>query len=102
MTKPSLKLASPTPIYGTVPPRRRPNAELRPREYLTEAEVERLMKAAGKNRNGHRDAQHGPAGLPARASSRRTGDAALGQRGLGTRQVACEPGQERLALRAPR
>src|SRR5271169_7003723 len=56
MTKPSLKLASPTPIYGTVPPRRRPNAELRPREYLTEAEVGRLMKAAGENRNGHRDA----------------------------------------------
>jgi type 1 fimbriae regulatory protein FimB/type 1 fimbriae regulatory protein FimE len=29
---------------------------LRTREYLTEAEVERLMKAAGKNRWGHRDA----------------------------------------------
>jgi len=56
MTKSSLKLASPTPIYGTVPPRRRPNADLRPREYLTEAEVGRLMKAAGENRNGHRDA----------------------------------------------
>ncbi len=55
MAKPNLKLVSPTPIYGTVPPRRRPKAELRPREYLTEAEVGRLMKAAGKNRNGHRD-----------------------------------------------
>ena len=28
----------------------------RPREYLTEREVERLMKAAGDNRHGHRDA----------------------------------------------
>src|SRR5271154_1571580 len=56
MAKPNLRLLSETPINGTVPPRRRPNAELRPREYLTEAEVERLMKAAGKNWNGHRDA----------------------------------------------
>jgi integrase len=56
MAKPSLKLLSPTLINGTVPPRRRTNTELRPREYLTEAEVGRLMKAAGKNRNGHRDA----------------------------------------------
>ena len=28
----------------------------RPREYLTEREIERLMKAAGENRWGHRDA----------------------------------------------
>ncbi len=56
MAKPNLKLVSSTHINGTVPPRRRPNAELRPREYLTEAEVGRLMKAAGENRNGHRDA----------------------------------------------
>jgi type 1 fimbriae regulatory protein FimB/type 1 fimbriae regulatory protein FimE len=33
-----------------------PNADLRTREYLTEAEVERLMTAARKNRSGHRDA----------------------------------------------
>src|SRR5271170_1745081 len=57
MANAKLKLVSPTPVNGTVqPPRRRPNAELRPREYLTEAEVERLMKAARDNRNGHRDA----------------------------------------------
>jgi hypothetical protein len=36
-------------------PRRRPNSELRSREHLTVAEVERLMKAAKKNRWGHRD-----------------------------------------------
>jgi type 1 fimbriae regulatory protein FimB/type 1 fimbriae regulatory protein FimE len=29
---------------------------VRSREYLTEVEVERLIKAAGDNRNGHRDA----------------------------------------------
>jgi type 1 fimbriae regulatory protein FimB/type 1 fimbriae regulatory protein FimE len=33
-----------------------PNANYRTREYLTEREVERLMKAAGDNRHGHRDA----------------------------------------------
>jgi integrase len=32
------------------------NAQYRTREYLTEREVERLMKAAGNNRHGHRDA----------------------------------------------
>ena len=37
-------------------PKRRPNRELRRREHLTEAEVERLMKAARENRWGHRDA----------------------------------------------
>jgi integrase len=37
-------------------PRRRPNAELRRREHLTEAEVERLTEAAKGNRWGNRDA----------------------------------------------
>lgn len=38
------------------PPRRKPNAETRPREYLTPAEVERLMAAAGQvGRHRHRD-----------------------------------------------
>jgi hypothetical protein len=41
---------------GTVPPRRKPNGELRTREYLTETEVERLIKAAKANRYGQRDA----------------------------------------------
>ena len=31
-------------------------ANRRPREYLTEREIERLMTAAGDNRWGHRDA----------------------------------------------
>jgi integrase len=37
-------------------PRRRPNAELRRREHLTEAEVERLIEVAKGNRWGLRDA----------------------------------------------
>jgi integrase len=56
MPKSQLRLVSPRAVNGTVPPRRVPNAELRTREYLTEAEVERLIKAAKANRQGQRDA----------------------------------------------
>ena len=54
--KPRLKIVAPTTINRTVAPKRRPNAELRTREYLTETEIGKLIKAAGKNRWGHRDA----------------------------------------------
>ena len=37
-------------------PARPPNAELRTREYLTPAEVEKLIKEARQGRYGHRDA----------------------------------------------
>ena len=43
-------LCAPTSVSVTV---RRPS---RPREYLTEREIEKLIKAAGDNRWGHRDA----------------------------------------------
>src|SRR5262245_51077168 len=56
MAKSHLKLVTPTAKKRTVAPRRRRNGDLRTREYLTEAEVERLMKAATGNRWGHRDA----------------------------------------------
>jgi site-specific recombinase XerD len=56
MVKSHLKLVTPATVNRTVRPKRRPNAELRTREYLTEAEVERLMAAAKVNRWGHRDA----------------------------------------------
>jgi type 1 fimbriae regulatory protein FimB/type 1 fimbriae regulatory protein FimE len=56
MAKSHLKLVTPATVKRTVPPRRPPNADLRTREYLTEAEVERLMAAARSNRWGHRDA----------------------------------------------
>ena len=56
MGKPRLKLVAPATVNRTVMPVRRPNAELRRREHLTEAEVERLMEAAKGNRWGLRDA----------------------------------------------
>jgi hypothetical protein len=56
MAKSHLKLVTPAILNRTVTPTRLPNADLRTREYLTEAEVERLMNAARKNRWGHRDA----------------------------------------------
>ena len=56
MRKSALQLVTPTTVLRTVMPKRRPNAELRTREHLTEAEVERLMAKAKDNRWGHRDA----------------------------------------------
>ena len=59
MAKSHLKLVPPATVNRTVqpvPPGRRPNAELRSREHLTEAEIERLIDAAKGNRHGHRDA----------------------------------------------
>jgi integrase len=56
MAKSQLRLVKPATVNRTVTPRRPPNRDLRTREYLTEAEVERLMEIAGRNRHGHRDA----------------------------------------------
>jgi len=56
MAKGHLKRVTPAAVNRTVTPKRPPNSKLRTREYLTEAEVERLMNAAKKNRRGHRDA----------------------------------------------
>jgi len=56
MAKPRLRLVSPATVKRTVAtPRRRPNVELRPREHLTEREVEKLIQAAKANRHGARD-----------------------------------------------
>jgi integrase len=60
MIKSHLALVAPSTNNGTVadhsrPPRRRRNAEVRTREYLTDLEVERLIAAAKRNRWGHRD-----------------------------------------------
>jgi len=70
MGKPLLKLVKPPIDFGAVPaetksnppckrppkpPCKRPNIEVRTREYLTEGEVERLIKAAARNRYVHRD-----------------------------------------------
>jgi integrase len=56
MTKAHMKLVAPSIENRTVTPTRLPNAALRTREHLTEAEVERLMNAARRNRWAHRDA----------------------------------------------
>jgi integrase len=57
MGKSHLKLVAPSTENRTVAmPTRKPNAELRTREYLTDAEVAELMGAAKDNRYGHRDA----------------------------------------------
>ena len=56
MLKHHLKLVTPAALNRTVTPSRLPNVALRTREYLTEAEVERLIRAAQRNRWGHRDA----------------------------------------------
>jgi type 1 fimbriae regulatory protein FimB/type 1 fimbriae regulatory protein FimE len=50
------RLVAPITENRTVTPKRRKNADLRTREYLTDAEVERLQDAAKANRWGHRDA----------------------------------------------
>jgi type 1 fimbriae regulatory protein FimB/type 1 fimbriae regulatory protein FimE len=57
MGKTHLRLAAPGTVKRTVAlPLRRKNAQLRTREYLTDAEVSKLMEAAKGNRWGHRDA----------------------------------------------
>jgi integrase len=56
MVNTHLKLVTPSIVNRTVTPKRLPNVDLRTREHLTEAEVERVMNAAKKNRWGHRDA----------------------------------------------
>jgi integrase len=56
VAKSHLQLIPPATEKRTVRPTRRPNADLRTREYLTEAEVERLLKASKGNRWALRDA----------------------------------------------
>src|SRR5262252_2993431 len=57
MGNPSTRSDPSTIVNRTVTPRRPPNAQLRPREYLTPKEVEALQDAARKRgRHGHRDA----------------------------------------------
>jgi integrase len=56
MAKPRLKIVTPTTEKRTVTLTRRPNKELRTREHLFKAEVDKLMRAAGGNRWGHRNA----------------------------------------------
>jgi integrase len=52
---PNLRVVEPNNIFRKVPSRR-PNAEMRTREYLTPHEVEKLIVAAKLGRHGHRNA----------------------------------------------
>jgi type 1 fimbriae regulatory protein FimB/type 1 fimbriae regulatory protein FimE len=58
LTKSARRKRSPTLLNGTVPPPRRFNKDVRPREYLTPKEVDRLILASrkSKRRYGLRDA----------------------------------------------
>jgi type 1 fimbriae regulatory protein FimB/type 1 fimbriae regulatory protein FimE len=57
MTNSPLRLVAPTNQKRTVVmPIRKPNAELRTREFLTQAEIDKLIDATKWNRWGHRDA----------------------------------------------
>ena len=55
MAKTRLELVAPATVKRTVMPTRRLNSELRPREHLTQREVEKLIEAAKGNRWGQRD-----------------------------------------------
>jgi integrase len=55
MANEHLSLVSPAKENRTVTPKRRRNSELRPREHLTESEIEMLIEAAKTNRWGQRD-----------------------------------------------
>jgi type 1 fimbriae regulatory protein FimB/type 1 fimbriae regulatory protein FimE len=48
MAKPNLQLVAPTTVNRTVMPKRPPNRQLRSREHLTEAEVDKLIVAVGE------------------------------------------------------
>ena len=56
MAKAHLQSVSPASVKRTVTPLRRPNSEIRPREHLTEREIDKLIEAAKGNRHGQRDA----------------------------------------------
>ena len=54
--KSHLALVAPSGKKRAVASGRRPNADYRKREHLTETEIEKLIEAAKGNRYGHRDA----------------------------------------------
>src|SRR5437762_7662978 len=57
MSDPARNTEIGTVVRRHAPPKRQKNAKIRPREYLTQAEIDRLMKAARKRgRWGYRNA----------------------------------------------
>ena len=65
MAKAHLKLVTPATVNRTVTPNGSPTGDLRTREHLTEAEVERLMKAAKRQPLRSPGRHDGPRGVPA-------------------------------------
>ena len=93
MAKSHLKLVTPATVNRTVTPKRVPNADLRTREYLTEAEVERLADCRQGQPLGPQGRHHDPSGLQARPAGLRTGGPALGSGGVRHCHPACPQGQ---------
>jgi hypothetical protein len=63
VAKRHLKLVTPVIVKRTVTPKRRRNGDIRTREYLTEAEVEKLMAATQGQPLGAPGRHDGPCGL---------------------------------------
>ena len=83
-------------------PRKPHNQAVRSREYLTEAEVGKLMKAArNTGRHGHRDATLILIGLPSCAAGLRAGGSALGTDRPQPGIAACGAPEERGGLLPP-
>ena len=93
--KPSLRIVTPTTVNRTVTPRRRPNAEIRTREHLTEAEVEKLIKAAARTMLGSPRCHHDPGRLPPWPARQRTGRPALGSDRLSPEPFCTSAGSSR-------
>ncbi len=100
MSKSHLKLLTPATVKRTVTPNRLPNADLRTREYLTEAEVERLIAAAKGNRWGHRDATMVLVGYRHGLRASELVDLRLGSGGFRQRDPSRPQGQTGHAQRA--
>ncbi len=84
MAKTNLRLVAPATVKRTVAPTRHPNAELRTREYLTEAEVERLLESHQGKPMGAQGRHDDFGRLPARPAGERGGGPALGSSDFGT------------------
>ena len=100
MAKSNLRLVTPVTENCTVEKRRPKNADLRTREHLTDAEVERLIETVKANQYGYRDALMVPPGLPARPQSVRSGRPSLGAGPPRRRNPDRPQGQERYACHA--
>ena len=80
--KPHLRVVAPTTVNRTVTPRRRPNAEIRTREHLTERRGREADQGGWQEPLGSPGCDHDPGGLPAWAARQRTGRSCAGIRSI--------------------